>query len=429
MAKVANPILPGFNPDPSILRVGSDYYIATSTFEWFPGVQIHHSTDLANWELLTRPLTRKSQLDMRGDPDSCGVWAPCLTHDDEKFWLVYTDVKRKDGSFKDAHNYIVTADEITGPWSDPAYVNSSGFDPSLFHDDDGRKWFVNMLWDHRARPLKFAGIALQEWDPVAQKLVGERKNIFTGTDLKLVEGPHLYKRDGWYYLLTAEGGHRLQPRRHLRPLAQHRRAVRTASAKAHPDGQRPITSIACSARSHGDLVDTPDGRSYLVHLMGRPTTQKRRCVLGRETGIQEIEWRDDGWPSGQDRGGAEPRGRSAGGARRSQVLGEKVLFLRPARPADRFPVAAQPPEPERIFSLTDRAGVLRLHGRESIASWFEQALVARRQQHFNSHRRNSARFLPDRRTPDGGPASSITGATISTTWRSPPIPTASANCC
>ena len=109
MPKLHNPILPGFNPDPSILRVGDDYYIATSTFEWYPGVQIHHSRDLANWDLVTRPLTRKSQLDMRGDPDSCGIWAPCLSHDGEKFWLVYTDVKRKDGSFKDAHNYIVTA--------------------------------------------------------------------------------------------------------------------------------------------------------------------------------------------------------------------------------------------------------------------------------------------------------------------------------
>src|SRR5690606_9786631 len=176
-----NPILPGFNPDPSILRVGEDYYIATSTFEWYPGVQIHHSKDLANWTLLTRPLTRKSQLDMRGNPDSCGIWAPCLTHDGEKFWLVYTDVKRKDGNFKDAHNYIVTAEKITGPWSDPVYVNSSGFDPSLFHDEDGKKWFLNMLWDHRGGHHRFAGIALQEFDSVVGKLVGERKNIFRGS--------------------------------------------------------------------------------------------------------------------------------------------------------------------------------------------------------------------------------------------------------
>ena len=98
-------------------------------------MQIHHSTDLANWDLIVRPLNRAAQLDMRGEPDSCGVWAPDLSYADGKFWLVYTDVKRKDGSFKDTPNLIVTSERIEGPWSDPVYVNSSGFDPSLFHDD------------------------------------------------------------------------------------------------------------------------------------------------------------------------------------------------------------------------------------------------------------------------------------------------------
>ena len=106
---IRNPILKGFNADPSICRAGNDYYIATSTFEWYPGVQIHHSRDLVNWRLVKRPLERASQLDMRGNPDSGGVWAPCLSHADGRFWLIYTDVKRLDGNFKDAHNYLVTA--------------------------------------------------------------------------------------------------------------------------------------------------------------------------------------------------------------------------------------------------------------------------------------------------------------------------------
>ena len=186
MPKVTNPILPGFNPDPSILLVGDTYYIATSTFEWFPGVQIHASKDLANWDLVVRPLDRKAQLDMRGNPDSGGIWAPCLSHDGERFWLVYTDMKRREGSYKDGHNYIVTAEKIEGPWSDPLYVNSSGFDPSLFHDDDGRKWFVNMMWDYRG-PNRFCGIALQEFDPKAGRLVGPRTNIFRGTALALTK--------------------------------------------------------------------------------------------------------------------------------------------------------------------------------------------------------------------------------------------------
>ncbi len=147
MPDIQNPILRGFNPDPSILRVGDDYYIATSTFEWYPGVQIHHSRDLKHWRLLTRPLRRASQLDMRGDPDSCGIWAPCLSHDGEQFHLVYTDVKRygrtsvggaAGASLRDFHNYLVTARTIDGEWSDPVTINSSGFDPSLFHDDDGK---------------------------------------------------------------------------------------------------------------------------------------------------------------------------------------------------------------------------------------------------------------------------------------------------
>ncbi|KAK4112715.1 glycoside hydrolase family 43 protein [Canariomyces notabilis] len=390
MPQVRNPILPGFNPDPSILRVGDDYYIATSTFEWYPGVQIHHSRDLANWELAVRPLTRKSQLDMRGDPDSCGIWAPCLTHDGEKFWLVYTDVKRKDGSFKDAHNYIVTAPAIEGPWSDPIYVNSSGFDPSLFHDDDGKKWFVNMLWDHRRRPQLFEGIVLQEFDPNAGKLVGPRKNIFPGTELGLVEGPHLYKRNGWYYLLTAEGGTGYE---HACTLARSRDVW--GPYETHPQ-KYIVTSkdhphVALQRAGHGDIVDTPDGRTYLVHLTGRPTTQLRRCVLGRETAIQEAYWGDDDWlyvkngpvPSlfvdlpaarNEDAYWAEQRYTFENG------LHKDFQWLRT-------------PETERIFNT--EGGKLTLIGREAIGSWFEQALVARRQTHFSCDAETVIDFSPE----------------------------------
>jgi xylan 1,4-beta-xylosidase len=389
MPLLTNPILPGFNPDPSILRVGEDYYIATSTFEWYPGVQIHHSKDLANWELVTRPLSRKSQLDMRGDPDSCGVWAPCLTHDGEKFWLVYTDVKRKDGSFKDAHNYIVTADNIEGPWSDPVYINSSGFDPSLFHDDDGRKWFVNMMWDHRVRPLLFAGIALQEYDPVAQKLVGPRKNIFTGTDLKLVEGPHLYKRNGWYYLMTAEGGTGYD---HAITFARSRRI--DGPYELHPDKylvtskDTPLNPL--QRAGHGDWVETPDGRTYIVHLTGRPTTQKRRCVLGRETAIQEAEWRND-WLWLKHGNNVPALHVEVPGTRNeAKYWAERRYTFENGLDTDFQWLRT--PETERIFSFA--GGKLRLHGRESIGSWFEQALVARRQTHFSYDAETVIDFSP-----------------------------------
>lgn len=391
MPRVRNPILPGFNADPSILRVKDDYYIATSTFEWYPGVQIHHSKDLANWELVTRPLSRKSQLDMRGNPDSCGVWAPCLTHDGEKFYLVYTDVKRKDGSFKDTPNYIVTADHIEGPWSDPFYVNSSGFDPSLFHDEDGKKWFINMIQDHRRRPRSFAGIRLQEWDPKEGRLIGPTKTIFHGTELDLVEGPHLYKRNGWYYLLTAEGGTGYE---HACTLARSQDIW--GPYEVHPQ-KHILTSkdtphTALQRAGHGDIVETPDGKTYLVHLTGRPTTQNRRCVLGRETAIQEAYWGNDDWL--YIKNGPVPSLYVDLPAARDDTTywaENKYIFSASAGLHKDFQWL-RTPEPERIFSI--KGDVLELTGREAIGSWFEQALVARRQTHFSYDAETTISFSP-----------------------------------
>ena len=385
---IRNPILPGFNPDPSICGVGEDYYIATSTFEWFPGVQIHHSRDLVNWQLVRRPLERASQLDLRGEPNSCGVWAPCLSYADGKFWLVYTDVKRFNGDFKDAHNYIVTAPTIEAPWSDPIYVNSSGFDPSLFHNDDGRKWFVNMAWNHRDRAgahLKhpaFFGILLQEWDPVSGRLIGSAKNIFAGSSHGLVEGPHLFKRGGWYYLTTAEGGTGYD---HAVTMARSRTiegpyelhpSVHLLTSKDAPDA-------ALQRAGHGQIVETPDGQVYHTHLCSRPLKGLKRSPLGRETAIQKCVWGEDGWLR-LAHGGQIP------------AVDVPAPFAAPITPgpvrqtysfsADGgLPLDFQwlrTPRPERIFSLTARPGWLRLYARESIGSWFEQALVARRQEHF-----------------------------------------------
>ena len=391
MGTVTNPILPGFNPDPSICRVGADYYIATSTFEWYPGVQIHHSTDLANWRLITRPLDRATQLDMRGEPDSAGIWAPCLTHADGLFWLVYTDMKRHHGSFKDGRNYLVTAPAITGPWSDPVFLNASGFDPSLFHDDDGRKYIVQMLWDHRGRPDMFAGISIREYDPKTQKLLGSKRVVFSGSDLRLTEGPHLYKRNGWYYLLTAEGGTGFD---HAVTLARSRDLF--GPYALHP--QKHILTTKDDPRhpiqraGHGDLVETQDGETYLVHLMARPVTQKRRSILGRETAIQKCEWRDDGWV--YVTGGPLPSvSVDVPGSPTPEP--EKTIydFAGPDLPADFQWLRT--PEPARIFSLSERPGVLRLYGRESIGSWYEQALVARRQTDFAYRAETALDFTPE----------------------------------
>ena len=384
---IRNPILPGFNPDPSICRVGDDYYIATSTFEWFPGVQIHHSRDLVNWTLVRRPLERPSQLNMLGNPDSCGIWAPCLSYADGQFWLVFTDVKRFEGAFKDAPNYIVTSQTIEGEWSDPVFVNSSGFDPSLFHDDDGRKWFVNQQWNHRpeARHSKghvaFDGIVLQEFDAKAGKLVGPVRNIYSGTPLGLVEGPHLFKRDGWYYLTCAEGGTGYM---HAVTMARSRNIE--GPYEDHPNlyviTSKDSPNAPLQRAGHGQYVETPDGQFYHTHLCGRPLAPHRRCTLGRETSIQKVEWRD-GWLYLAD-GGQVPSLEvpSPTGAKKNPEPKEIVRTFDEAK----LPMEFQwlrTPHPERIFSLTERPGHLRIFGRQSIGNWFEQGLVGRRQEHHS----------------------------------------------
>ena len=385
---IRNPILPGFNPDPSIVRVGDDYYIATSTFEWYPGVQIHHSRDLVHWRLLTRPLRRAAQLDMRGDPDSCGVWAPCLSYADGLFWLIYTDVKRfgrssfggaGGASLRDYHNYLVTSPQIDGDWSDPVYMNSSGFDPSLFHDEDGRKYFLNMLWDHRPGQNRFAGIILQEYSHKERKLIGERQNIFKGTSIGFTEASHLYKRNGWYYLITAEGGTNWG---HAVTLARSRKL--TGPYELHPDTYvitsrfRPDAEL--QRAGHASIVETQSGDTYMVYLCGRPLRNRGRCTLGRETAIQKMVWGKDGWLRTLDGQGLPMLETPA------PSLPAHPFPAAPAREdfdAPQLPIDFQwlrTPWPEEIFSLTARPGFLRLYGRESIGSQFRQSLVARRQQ-------------------------------------------------
>jgi xylan 1,4-beta-xylosidase len=392
---IRNPILPGFNPDPSIVRVGDDYYIATSTFEWYPGVQIHHSRDLRHWRLAARPLNRPDLLDMRGNPDSGGIWAPCLSWHDGLFYLVYTDVKRLDPAIKDAHNYVTTCATVDGDWSAPVYLNSSGFDPSMFHDDDGRHWLVNMIWDLRHERNRFGGICLQEYDAAGKRLTGDVVNIFRGTPLGLTEAPHLYRRNGWYYLVTAEGGTGYT---HAMTLARSREI--TGPYEVDPQGYL-LTAKDSPDRylqrcGHGDLVETQNGETYLVHLCSRPLPGLRRSPMGRETALQRTTWTEDGW--------LRLEGATGDGLPQSEVappdLPEHPWPPEPAR--HDFDQAQLPPEfqwlrtpfPESFMSLEARPGFLRLHGRESIGSWFEQALVARRQQALRFRAETRLEFDP-----------------------------------
>ena len=378
---IKNPILPGFNPDPSILRVGDDYYIATSTFEWFPGVQIHHSKDLKNWRLLTHPLDNTNLLSMKGNPISGGVWAPCLTYDDGTFYLVYTDTKSLYGNFKDTPNYYTTAKSIEGPWSDPVYLNSSGFDPSIFHDDDGRKYVLNMVWDHRKGRNMFWGIIMQELDVSTGKLIGEVKCISRGTHLGCTEGPHIYKKDGYYYLMTAEGGTGFE----------HAVTIERSKDLWGPYEVMPNNPLVSSSgkpwlelhkAGHGSFVETQNGEWYLVHLTGRPIGQHRRCVLGRETAIQKIEWTEEGWP--QLEGGVnEPKVEVPAPNLPEHPWPEKIV--RDDFDGDKIELnLASLRNPwDDWTSLSERKGYLRMYGQESIGSKLNVSLLAHRFESMN----------------------------------------------
>lgn len=392
MPRLRNPILPGFHPDPSIIRAGGFYYVANSTFEWWPGVQIHRSRDLGTWELAGYALTRRKQLDMRGNPDSGGVWAPGLSHADGRFWLVYSDVKAHHGPFKDVRNYLVTSKSVEGPWSDPIALNRSGFDPSLFHDEDGRKWLVNQLWKTSLGKDAFAGIVLQEYLPAKRRLVGEPVNIFGGSPIGVTEGPHLYRKDGYYYLLTAEGG---TDWGHAATLARSRSL--TGPYEILPDNplltSRGHPGNPLQKAGHGSLVRAPDGKWYLAYLCSRPVGGKRRCILGRETALQRIAWPRGGWPRLISRARAPSVELQLDGVRAAPYLREFYDEFSSLRLHLHWNTLREPPD-ESWLSLRARPGFLRMRGRYSLQSLFDQSLVGFRLLHLKCRVATRLEFAP-----------------------------------
>jgi len=418
---IFNPILPGFFPDPSICRVGEDYYLANSSFEWFPGVPIHHSRDLVNWRLIGHALTRRSQLDLRGIADSAGVWAPSLSYADGQFWLIYTNIRSTGMGkpFKDIGIFLTTAKDITGPWSEPVVLNSIGFDPSLFHDDDGRKWLVNMRWDFRKGKYRFAGIVIQEYDPKTQKLIGPMTQILEKTGI-LTEGPNLYRHDGWYYLMLAEGGTGWN---HGISAARSKYIFGPYELDPQPSvlTSRDNATLTLQKSGHGEIVETLAGEWYLAHLASRPLKTNAgvnagspditaaaqahvgdRCMLGRETCLQRVEWRD-GWLR-LATGGTKPQ---------DSLPVPKGMKLHPwpetparddfnsAQLDARWSCLRQPAD-ENWLSLTERPGWLRLRGGDSLFSLFQQSLIARRVQHFQFTAETSLEFSPSHYTQMAG---------------------------
>lgn len=414
---IQNPILRGFHPDPSIIRVEDDYYIATSTFEWWPGVRLHHSRDLVNWELLPYPLERISQLDLRGVGASQGIWAPCLTYDRGTFYLLYTVVKAFYCNMYDTENYLVTAKDIHGPWSEPVALNNFGFDPSLFHDEDGRKYMVSMVTDHRV-PKKYAGrLVLQEYDPQKKAMTGPVKDIYQGEKIFL-EGPHIFKRQGWYYLFAADTGTGeghgqsiLRSRDIWGPYEMFRadymeretenEAYSVLTSRHHED-------ILLQKSGHCDLVETKEGEWYMVHLCGRASTYRnsedakrfpgsRRYMIGRETAVQKIIWREDGWPM-LESGGTTPQNevpapRGTGEAWR--VAAPLVRDDFDGKPLSLDYQSLRIPMDEHYLSLSARPGWLRMYGRSGLSSRFSQTLIARRMREYHMEAAARVEFEPD----------------------------------
>ncbi len=393
---IHNPVLPGFNPDPCICRKGSDFYLAVSSFEWFPGVPVYHSKDLKHWELYANALTDPHTVDLRGLPSAKGIWAPCLTYcrEDDLFYLVYGIMHSMNARYFDISNYLITARDPAGPWSEPVYLHSMGFDASLFHDDDGRKYLAALEWETREGHEKPGPISIMEYDPVLKKVIGFPRRIWRGaTDRGCIEAPHLTKRNGFYYIMCAEGGTGYY---HSVTMGRSRNVF----GPYEPDPMGPLLTsspgdfnersdwdhlkpryynpeVTLQKAGHGSYVDLPGGETYLLFHCSRPFTPELRCTLGRETAIARMRWTKDGWlrtesgsplPDEWVRESALPetdlQGPPAFDDFDSDTLG--LMYYAPRI------------DPKSFTDLTSRPGWIRLKGQESGASLHQVSILARK---------------------------------------------------
>ncbi|HEX6276350.1 MAG TPA: glycoside hydrolase family 43 protein [Polyangiaceae bacterium] len=361
-------MIPGFHPDPSICRVGRDFYLVTSSFEYFPGVPIFHSRDLVNWTKVGHCLDRESQLPLAGAPASAGIWAPTLRHHDGVFYLATTNVSYHP-KFA-GKNFIVTATAPEGPWSEPVVVDQPGIDPSLFFDDDGSVLFTT----------SHEGAFQSRIDVETGKLLSEPKIVWSGSGGQYPEGPHLYRRNGWYYLLLSEGGteygHMITMARSRSPWGPFEPCARNPLL-THRSWKSPIQAVG-----HADFVETSDGAGFAVFLAVRPNGYPPCHHLGRETFLTPLTWADDGFPVFGDAGRValemetpiEPEKARASEARQRDDFEAKKLTLDWNQL--RNPDAAS-------FSLDERPGFLRLRGsRYGLDDCASPAWVGRRQAHF-----------------------------------------------
>ncbi|MGC9541424.1 family 43 glycosylhydrolase [Streptomyces sp. UG1] len=374
MTVLRNPVIRGFAPDPSMVRVGDWYYVATSSFEWFPTIPIHRSRDLAHWEYAGHVRGAVPGDCLAGVPDSGGIWAPSLSWDGERFWVVYSVVRSVGTPYFDVDTYVSTAVAADGEWTEPRRLPSHGFDPALFHDE-GRLWLLNLQNDHRPDGRRFAGIVLTELDRETLGPLGDTRLLLQHE--RLIEGPKLVRRDGWYHLVLAEGGTGFE---HGVRMARSRAVTGPYELDDRPLlTSRDDPSLPLQKAGHGELVQTADGDWVLSHLVARPlsTPDGPRCTLGRETAIQAVTWDAQGWPR-MRHGGAHPAVEVEVATRGGEEDG----------PAPRLAEADDPlgwpwstlrgyADPDWADATT-RPGWIRLRGRHGPESRWAYSLLGRR---------------------------------------------------
>lgn len=273
---VANPVIPGMNADPSVCRVGEEFYLVTSSNEYLPGLPVYHSTDLVSWEHIGDVITRESQMDLSKAESSLGLFAPTIRYHDGVFFVLGTNVG--------AGHFVVTATDPAGPWGDPVWIDGPGWDPSIAFDD-GRAWF------HYSTGRE---IRCFELDVTTGSRIGGEVDLWRGTGGDAPEGPHLYLFCGWWYLVIAEGG---TSAGHAVTIARSRQI--TGPYEPHP--RNPVLthrglSSPFQGIGHADLVERSDGGWSAVVLGARPIGGHGHQLLGRETFLVDVEWGEDAWP-------------------------------------------------------------------------------------------------------------------------------------
>lgn len=398
-----NPLLSGFYPDPSICRVGDDYYMVTSSFVYFPGLPIFHSKDLVNWEQIGHGISSPEQLDYKNCETSLGLWAPSIRYHKGTFYIINTFVSEGREARRD--NYIITAKDPAGPWSNAIFVEGAdGIDSSLFFDQNDRLWYAGNFISDEVLYEGHHGIYLCELDPQTFQFIGERKIIWDGkkSRSKWIEAPHIYYINGYYYLIAAEGGTFTN---HSVMMAR----CKTIDGDYEVCPRNPIVSHRhlslfheISVTGHADIVETQKGEWWMVLLAVRPyeyepadhTPIQPHFNLGRETFLIPVVWENDGWLRVDNENGLVNKTE-----RRPNL---PVYLARPEFSSDNFESAnlhmrwnTIHPAKEPFYSLTARPGCLRLSLLpEVISEICTPAFIGRRQQHKDFRLQTAMDFSP-----------------------------------